>query len=197
MLITGKKGMFRTRSMVSWAAAWTVTGMLVMGAVSGLAEGVRGSDHRLGSPGYLVIEAGRDSTAGFRWEAGPGPGSRSLVWDQGRLVVPDTMAVDSFGQHDLGLPFNEKFAGTGASGRVLLEDGIFPVSEPVVFSDGLLEMEISSGELEIRGARIRYRRATFEPREIKSGLLLLAGMTLMVIVLLRRARLKSNQRTGS
>lgn len=154
-------------------------------------------DHALGQSGYLVIEAARDTNAGFRWESGPGPQERSLVWDQGRLVVPDTMAVDSFGQHDLGLPCNENFSGTGASGRVLLEDGIFPVSEPVVFSDGLLEMEISSGELEIRGASIRYRRAAFEPREIKSGLLLLAGMTIMVIVLLRRARLKSNQRTGS
>lgn len=161
-----------------------------------LAADSPGQDHAQGQPGYLVIEAARDTSEGFRWEMGPAPGHRSLVWDQGRLAIPDSTVVDFFGKHDLGLPFTEKFAGNGASGRVLLEDGIFPVSEPVVFSDGFLKLEISAGELEIRGARIRYRRSVAEPREIKSGLLLLAGMTLLVIVLLRRARLKSGERTG-
>jgi hypothetical protein len=77
-----------------------------------------------------------------------------------------------------------------------LRDGIYPVSEPVVLSDGRLELQVSAGELEFRGARIRYRRTVDETREFRAGLLLLAGVTLMVIVLLRRARLKASERNG-
>jgi hypothetical protein len=169
----------------------------IMNGTASLAAEPSGLDHTLGQPGYLVIEAARDSSAGFRWESGPGPGHRSLVWDQGRLVLPDSLPVDSLGRHDLGVAITEQLAGSGISGQIVLMDGIFPVSEPVVLSDGLLELEISAGELEFRGARIRYRRAEAEPREIRSGLLMLAGMTLLVIVLLRRARLKAHERMGT
>jgi hypothetical protein len=176
-------------SIVFLVVAWVLVSVPV------LAADPPEQDHALGRPGYLVIEAARDSSAGFRWETGPTPGYRSLNWDQGRLVIPDSLSVDFSGPNDLGLPCTENFAGNGESGSILLVDGIFPVSEPVVFSDGLWKMEVSAGELEIRGARIRYRRAVAESPQVKPGFLLLAGMTLMVIVLLRRARLKTSERT--
>lgn len=152
---------------------------------------------QLGRPGYLVIEAVRDSTAGFTWTTGPGPGFRSLIWDQGRLTLPDSLVVEDFSHRDIGITCTAQLAGIGGSGQLVLRDGIYPVSEPLILSDGLLELEITGGEIEIRGARIRYRRAVAETRASKSGLLMLAGMTLLVVVLLRRARLKSAERMGT
>lgn len=181
---------------LAWWGICLVTG-LALGETKASSAGPATADATTGGPGYLVIEAARDSSAGFRWESGPGPGYRSLVWDQGRLVIPDSLSCDHFGKHDLGISFTENFAGSGVSGRIVLVDGIFPVSEPVVLSDGFLELELSAGELEIRGSRIRYRRASLQPRDFRSGLLMLAGMTLLVIVLLRRARLKASERTGA
>lgn len=174
-----------------WIAALAVC--LVMSGAQALADD---APRTLGQPGYLVIEAARDTVAGFRWESGPGPGHRSLLWDQGRLILPDTLEAEDFARQDIGVPCTARLEGTGASGRLVLRDGVYPVSEPVVLSDGRLELQVSAGELEIRGARILYRRTVDETPEFRAGLLLLAGVTLMVIVLLRRARLKAGERTG-
>ena len=38
-----------------------------------LAANPPGQEHAPGQAGYLVIEAARDTSAGFRWEPGPGP----------------------------------------------------------------------------------------------------------------------------
>jgi hypothetical protein len=175
-------------------AFWMILGL---GVVPALAEDEPVSARYLGRPGYLVIEAARDATAGFKWEDGPRPGFRSLVWDQGRLTLPDSLEAEDFARQDVGVPCTARLAGSGASGQLVLRDGIFPVSEPVILSDGRLELQISAGELEFRGARIRYRRAVAEPRTFKSGLLMLAGMTVLVAVLLRRARLKAAERAGT
>ena len=162
----------------------------------GVAIAQPGSDQGLGQPGYVVIEAARDSVSAFTWQAGPGTGFRSLVWDEGRLTIPESLPVEEIGRRDIGFPCTAAFGGTGKSGQLVIQDGIFPVSEPVILTDGVLQLEVTGGELEIRGAMIRYRRSAAAPREFKSGLLLLAGMTLMVIVLLRRFRRKSTERTG-
>ncbi len=181
-----------TRKVTAWSTTLAVCFFMV--GTPAVADEVH---HTLGRAGYLVIEAVRDTTAGFRWEAGPEPGHRSLVWDQGRLTLPDTLEAEDFGRYDLGVPCTARMEGAGASGQLLLRDGIYPVSEPVVFSDGRLELRVFSGELEFRGASIRYRRVAGQPREFRSGLILLAGMTLLVVVLLRRARMKSVERAGS
>jgi hypothetical protein len=193
MLISTGKRVFRNRTgnPKAWSIALAVC--LCMAFVHVLADEAPLS---LGQPGYLVIEAARDSASGFRWEAGPGPGHRSLVWDQGRLTLPDTVEAEDFGRDDLGVSCTARLEGSGASGELLFRDGIYQVSEPVVLSDGRLELRVSAGELEFRGASIRYRRPSTEAREYRSGLILLAGMTLLVVVLLRRARLKSGERAG-
>jgi hypothetical protein len=170
---------------------------LGLGVVPGLADEEPAVALYLGRPGYLVIEAARDSTAGFRWEDGPRPGFRSLVWDQGRLTLPDSLEPEDFARQDVGVPCTAQLAGSGASGQLVLLDGIYPVSEPVTLSDGRLELQVSAGELEFRGARIRYRRAVAENRTFKAGMLMLAGMTVLVVVLLRRARLKAAERAGT
>lgn len=182
-----------------WCLAWVMVlpMWLGLGGVPAAAEEKPAPARHLGRPGYLVIEAARDSTASFRWEAGPRPGFRSLVWDQGRLTLPDSLEPEDLALQDVGVPCTARLAGSGASGQLVLRDGIYPVSEPVILSDGRLELQISAGELEFRGARIRYRRAAAESRTFKAGLLMLAGMTLLVAVLLRRARLKAAERAGT
>lgn len=184
-------------SVLRLVAAGSVAGMIVLGALSGWAADDAVSDQSLGRPGYLVIEAGRDTTAGYRWERGLGSGFHSLVWDQGRLTLPDSLRPEEIGLRDVGVPCTAQLEGTGASGRLMLQDGIYPVSEPLVMKDGRLELHLTGGELEIRGARIRYRQPSGGNRDFKAGLLMLAGMTVLVLVLLRRARLKAEERSGS
>jgi len=187
-----------TRSGGRWclACAMAISVCLALGVVSAVAGEEPVPGRHLGRPGYLVIEAARDSTLGFRWEAGPRPGFRSLVWDQGRLTLPDSLEPEDFARQDIGVPCTARLAGTGASGQLVLRDGIYPVSEPVILSDGHLELQVSAGELEFRGARIRYRRAVAETHTFKAGMLMLAGMMVLVVVLLRRARLKAAARAA-
>lgn len=175
---------------------WCALACLGVFLSCGIAQAQMESNHGLGQPGYVVIEAARDSASGFVWEDGPAPGFRSLIWAEGRLTIPDSLHVEDFGRRDLGLRCTESLAGSGSSGQLVFRDGIFPVSEPVVLTDGFLELQATGGELEIRGAMIRYRRSDNRSGDFRSGLLLMAGMTLMIIVLLRRARIKSNQRPG-
>ncbi len=60
---------------------------LVLALVAG---GAAATDGRptLGHPGYLILAGAADSTAGYHWQAGPGPDQRSLVWPDGVLTVP-------------------------------------------------------------------------------------------------------------
>lgn len=149
--------------------------------------------------GFLVIAAAGDtsiSSAAFEWSARPTAGFRTLEWDQGHLVVPEGLPVEKSGPHDLGVAITGELSGSGSSGILILQDGIFNISEPIILRDGPMELHATSGELEIRGSHITYRRVADPGKEFKSGLLLLAGMALLVIVLLRRARLKASERTG-
>ncbi len=168
---------------------------LVLFVPCGHAQGQPDQNQRLGQQGYVVIEAVRDSVSGFVWETDAIPGFRTLRWEEGLLIIPASFPVEDFGRRDIGFACTEFLEGSGSSGQLLFQDGIFPVSEPLVLADGLIELRMTGGELEIRGAMIRYRRPAAGGSDFKSGLLLLAGMTLMIIVLLRRARLKSDERS--
>lgn len=182
----------RFRGIVRWSSL--VFPVIVMSW--GFSHAQSDQTHRLGEPGYVVIEAARDSVSGFVWVAGPDDGFRSLTWDEGRLTIPVSFVVEDFGRRDIGFPCTEFLTGSGSSGQLVITDGIFPVSEPVVLNDGLIELRVTAGELEIRGAMIRYRRPVAGSGNFRSGLLLFAGMTLLIIVLLRRARMKSGERPG-
>jgi len=180
-----------------WALArWGSLVFLAILFAWGFSQAQSDETHSLGQQGYVVIEAARDSASGFVWVAGPVEGFRSLTWEEGRLTIPVSFTVEDFGRGDIGFPCTRFLTGSGASGQMVISDGLFPVSEPVVLKDGLIELQVTEGELEIRGAMIRYRRPVTRTRDFRSGLLLLAGMTLMIIVLLRRARMKSGQGQG-
>lgn len=144
----------------------------------------------LGRPGYLVIEGVRDTTDIFSWQRGPGPGRHSLVWSTGTLSLPDTLYLDEFGAVDAGVVCQAELSGVGGSGRLVFEDGLYRVSEPLVLSDGVLELHVSGGELEVRGDQIRYRQTRLQNDKTKANYIFLAGLILLIIVLMRRARVQ-------
>ena len=143
----------------------------------------------LGQPGYLIISGARDSTGTYVWQDGPGPGRRSLVWPEGTLSLPDTVFTEPYGRQDLGLPCRAEMSGVGKSGSLVFSDGDYTVSEPIVVSDGILELHLAAGRLEVRGSQIRYRRPDVAEPKTRANLILLAGLALLIIVLMRRARL--------
>lgn len=164
---------------------------LLGAAVSAAAVRGEGSDNTrttLGQPGYLVIEGVRDSTSGFRWQAGPGPGRHSLVWPEGTLGLPDSLEVEDYGRRDVGVACRADLSGVGGSGQLVFTDGLYVVSEPVVLADGVLELHLSGGELEVRANRILYRRPVVVDRSHQANYIFLAGLVLLIIVLMRRAR---------
>ncbi len=151
----------------------------------------------LGQQGYLVIEGVRDSTAVFTWQDGPAPGRHSLVWAEGTLSLPQSVQLDDFGLQDAGVPCLAELSGVGGSGRLVFDDGIYKISEPVLLADGVLELHISAGELEVRGDQIRYRRPGGKSNKqdnTQANYIFLAGLVVLVIVLMRRAskRLKKS-----
>jgi len=142
----------------------------------------------LGHPGYIIIEGVRDTAMVFYWQAGPGPDSHSLVWPEGTLSLPDTLFLDEFGEWDAGLACRSELSGVGGSGRLVFQDGLYQISEPLLLADGILELHVSAGELEVRGDQIRYRRPVVKDNKTQANYIFLAGLIVLIAVLLRRAR---------
>ncbi|MDX2475528.1 MAG: hypothetical protein QNL91_17700 [Candidatus Krumholzibacteria bacterium] len=145
----------------------------------------------LGQPGYVIIEGVRDSTTEFTWQDGPAPGRHSLVWAEGTLSLPESLELDAFGEQDAGVACLAGLSGVGGSGRLVFVDGIYKISEPVLLADGNLELHISAGELEVRGDQIRYRRPESKNQgqdNSQANYIFLAGLVVLIIVLMRRAR---------
>ncbi|MCP4571972.1 MAG: hypothetical protein GY838_06420 [bacterium] len=144
--------------------------------------------YTLGEPGYLVLAGAADSTDVYIWQDGPGEGRRSLVWDEGMLTVPADLVGETYGRHDLGFPCGATLAGNGRGGRLVFEPGTFPIDEPLRLGDGSLDFYAADGELEIRAGRIRYSRAASRQKDPRASFIMLAGMVVLTVVLLRRAR---------
>ena len=146
------------------------------------------SQFALQQPGVLIITAARDSLAGFEWRTGPGSGRISLVWEGGALSVPDTLAMEAYPNLHLGIPVLKGFSGSLEEGPLIFEDGVYPIRENLVLSDGVVQLVVSSGELEIHGPRFRYTRSDALANKSKANFLLIAGLLVLIAVLLRRAR---------
>lgn len=156
--------------------------------------GAQEQDVSLGHPGLLVLTAALDSTRGYEWQLGPGAGQRSLTWAQGSLTLPDTLELESMRDIDLLVPCTADLAGQGASGRLIFRDGIYPVSEPLHLTDGVVDLYVTEGELEVRGQRIRYTAPRTDEPHPQAGFLFLLGMVILVIVLLRRLAIQKQKR---
>lgn len=150
----------------------------------------------LGRPGYLIITGVRDTTSGrpYRPREGPGPDRHALVWPEGTLSLPDTVILAPFGRDDVGVACGPELSGVGNRGQLVFRDGVYNVSEPLVLSDGVVELQLAGGSLEIRGDQLRYRRPDPDARRDKANLLLMAGLLLLVLVLMRRARQLAKKR---
>jgi hypothetical protein len=168
---------------------FNLVGLILMSMLAVVPKSVV-ANNSLGRDGYLIIEGVRDSLSEFSRQDGPKVGFSALVWPEGTLSLPDSIAFDDFGLSDVGTPCLAALSGVGNSGRLVFEDGIYPISEPVLLADGILELHLSGGELEIRGTQLRYRRPQVEDKSQKSNLIFLSGLVLLIIVLMRRARKK-------
>lgn len=171
------------------------------GAVAGQDARTPGAAPRLGRPGFLILASARDSTVGYARRPGPGPGQYSVIWGGGQLVLPDSMTLEPFGQSDLGLPTREDLRGSGADGALTFRDGRFTVDQPLLLTDGVISLYVADGELEIRGPQIRYYPPTApatgkKVADPRAGFLFLSGMVVLILVLLRMARLRSRGRVS-
>jgi hypothetical protein len=148
---------------------------------------------RLGHPGYVILGGAADTTGIYRWRPGPGPGQRSLVWPQGVLTLPAEAVCESFGPTDLAVAVTADLEGVGGGGVLAFAEGRYEISAPLHLSDGRIRLSIAAGELEIRDGRLRYTppAPAARTRDARSGLLLLAGMIILVAVTLRLARRRS------
>ena len=165
--------------------------VLVFFSSQGLAQtGDGGNRFSLEQPGILIITAASDTSAGFHWRPGPGTGRISLVWEGGVLSVPDSLAMDGFPNDNLGIPLRAGFSGAGQDGPLLLDDGIYSVNESLMMGDGVIQLMVSDGELEIFGPRFRYTRPqpTTVSDKNRANFLLIAGLLILIAVLMRRAR---------
>jgi len=156
-----------------------------------------GAAEALGHPGYLIITAARDSSAGFTWQKGPGPGQLSLTWRSGMLTIPETLELEPFSLNDLAVPVLASFSAAGASGNLEWQEGNYDISEPLMMTDGVVDFLVSKGELEILGTRIRYRAAPEiedDKADPRASFLMVAGVLLLIGVLMRRARRKMKEK---
>ena len=168
-----------------------LVGTLLVGAV--LSPPRTAGGETLGHPGYLVLEGAADTTAGYRWHAGPGRRERTLVWPEGVLTVPDTVVCEPFGAEGLAFPVSPDLAGVGARGALAFRSGRYGIDDPLHLTDGKIAAYLTAGELEIRDERVRYiRPAASRSPDARAGFLLLAGMILLVVVSLRFARRRAS-----
>jgi len=159
-------------------------------------EGPQGANEVLGHPGYLIISSARDTTAGFSWQTGPGPQQLSLTWRSGMLTIPDTLVLEPFSLHDLAIPVTADFSAAGAGGQLEWREGKYDITEPLMMTDGVVDLLVSKGELEILATRIRYRSPELtqdEKADPRASFLMLAGVLLLIGVLMRRARRKMKE----
>jgi hypothetical protein len=179
--------------LIALLCAWAAVGAAVMPLS---AAGGPEDRTRLGRPGFLIVTGVRDSADGrvFQPQAGPGPGRHALVWPEGTLSLPDSMRLEPFGRADVGVACGPELSGVGNGGRLVFRDGAFPVTEPLALSDGVVEMHVSAGVLEIRGDQLRYRRPDPAKRQDRANMIFLAGLVLLIVILMRRVRLRARGR---
>jgi len=141
----------------------------------------------------LVIEAARDTTAGFRAQVLPEQGRRALTWPHGVITLPDTMAWLEHGETGLAFRLRAStLAGVGAGGRFVGEPGRFEVDTPLYLGDDALVACLAAGQLEISPGFVIYRQPA-QRRDQRGDWLLAGGLILATGVLLRLARRRTRR----
>jgi hypothetical protein len=142
----------------------------------------------VGETVLLVVEAARDTTAGFRAQNLPQQGRRALTWPHGVITVADSTAWLEHGEEGLAFRLRtDQLAGVGAGGRFGGEPGRYEIDTPLYLGDTELVACLAAGELEISPGFVIYRQPR-ERRDMRGDFLLLGGIILATGVLLRSAR---------
>jgi hypothetical protein len=141
----------------------------------------------------LVIEAARDTTAGFRAQVLPEQGRRALTWPHGVITLPDTMAWLEHGE--MGLAFRMRastLAGVGAGGRFVGEPGRYEIDTPLYLGDDALVACLAAGQLVVSPGFVSYRQPA-RRRDQRGDWLIVGGLILATGMLLRLARRRTRR----
>ncbi len=136
----------------------------------------------------LIVEAARDTTAGFRAQDLLDLERRALTWPNGVITMPDTMAWLDYENNGLAFRLDgEHLTGVGAAGRFTGQVGSYKIDTPLYLTDGQLVACLAAGRIEVDLDRIVYHPKG-KRRDQRGDLLLLGGIILATTVLLRSAR---------
>ncbi len=163
--------------------------VLVAGSLAGpLVSRVEGAEPlQPARAGALLITAGADTAAGFRWLELPAIQRRCLVWADGFMTLPSDVTPEHFGQASLLVPYGPNLAGISDGRHLRFVLGKYRVERPLLLTDGVVSLYVSYGELNIEDGRIVYQ-AVRRISNPKAQYLLLAGIVILITMLLLRIR---------
>lgn len=188
----------KTLAVILLSRLWHLNLLFVLALVTSAFAENENQKYALGDLGYLVVTAAQDTAYGYHWVDGPGNSRRALVWAHGVLSIPFDFPVEGFGAFDLAIPCGDDFGGVGDAGRLLMKDGQYRINEPILLTDGTVYFFADDGLLEIVATRIRYfPPENKEVHDSRASFLLLAGLTILITVLIRRSRSIIKKRANS
>ena len=136
--------------------------------------------------GLLVVAGAQDSASAYTWLPLAEERRRLLVWEQGVLSIPDSLEVRLQGR-DLAVPYLPVLIGVSHRSGLRFETGHYDIEQPLLLSDGRLQLLAASGKLTIERGRIVYEAA--EPStDPRSSYLFVAALLIISFLLLARAR---------
>ncbi|MFO7653149.1 MAG: hypothetical protein R6X25_04930 [Candidatus Krumholzibacteriia bacterium] len=144
-------------------------------------------------PGTLIVAAGADSAAGFRWVTGAGGGRRLLGWPEGSLLLPADMDPTVGTDGHLAVPYGSALRGFSGSRGLAFRPGRYQIEAPLLLDDSRVQLFAAAGELVVEHGRVTYMRPARKAGR-SSDLLFLAALILVTFLLLVRARRRTSHR---
>jgi hypothetical protein len=183
---TDRRGL-RTAAAVLFGAA-----TLAVAPITASAEDVPNAWPHPEGPGTLVVAAGQDSGSTYTWLPLSDQGRRLLVWEQGVLSIPDSLALRVPGR-DFEVPYLPSLVGVSQQSGLRFEAGDYDIEHPLLLSDGRMRLYASGGRLRIERGSIVYVAAkpSTDPR---ASYLFLAALLIISFLLLARARSRLKKR---
>lgn len=138
-------------------------------------------------PGVLWVLPG--TGAGAVWIDAPDSAVSCLSWSGGLLLVARGTSRLAGPDGAIGLAYGGGRRGFTGGRHLLFSPGRFTVREPLLLTDGSLQVFVSRGEIEIADDRLIIRARGEGSAEGRAGLLLGLGMFVIVGVLTVRGRI--------
>ena len=138
------------------------------------------------SPGVLWVLPG--AGAGAVWTDAPDSAVSCLSWPGGLLLVARGAPRLAGPDGAIGLAYGGGWHGFTEGRHLLFSPGRFAVREPLLLTDGSLQVFICRGELEIADDRLIVRATGASPTDGRAVVLLGLGMLVIVGVLTVRGR---------